>query len=164
MSSGNLYRTSPSKEALVEGLCARNQQEQIARFTHLADSDSGFAAVTEGLRKHIAALQARRQARLIVEIWTEAARIPAIAAMSGAIAAGILSQIEFIKIAKKRGKAASIDAATAARFIFAHADSLLKRLPLEPDFDAEGETGLTFLLFKALCSGAVVVVGAEQLQ
>jgi AcrR family transcriptional regulator len=44
MSAGNLYRTFPSKEAIVEGLCSRDQQERIDNFAHLADTGSVFAA------------------------------------------------------------------------------------------------------------------------
>src|SRR5271166_7179725 len=72
MSAGNLYRTFPSKEAIVEGLCARDQQERIANFAHIADADSIFAALSEGLREHIA-FRSRQKATLIVEIWAEAA-------------------------------------------------------------------------------------------
>ena len=53
MSADNLYRTFPSKEATVEGLCPRDQQERIASFVHLADSDSVFVAIAAGLRAHI---------------------------------------------------------------------------------------------------------------
>ncbi len=84
MSADNLYRTFPSKEATVEGLCPRDQQERIASFVHLADSDSVFVAIAAGLRAHIE-LRSRQKPTLIVEIWAEAQRNPAIAAMSRAV-------------------------------------------------------------------------------
>ncbi len=107
MSAGNLYRTFPSKEAIVEGLCARDQQERVTNFVNAAEAESVFAAFSQGLREHIA-LRSRRKATLIVEIWAEAAHNPAIAAMSLAIDAEILRQIErMIDMAKQRGEAAA---------------------------------------------------------
>src|SRR5271157_6320081 len=52
MSAGNLYRTFPSKEAIVEGLCARDQQERAANFAKVAEVESVMAAFAAGLRKH----------------------------------------------------------------------------------------------------------------
>ena len=138
MSAGNLYRTFPSKEAIVEGLCACDQQERAASFAKAAEAQSIFAAFAVGLRQHIA-LRPRQKATLIVEIWAEGARNPAIAAMSRAVDADILAQIErMIDIAKARGEAAAaVDSAAVARFIFTYVGGLLKRLACEPDFDAE---------------------------
>jgi len=155
MSAGNLYRTFPSKEAIVEGLCARDQQERIANFAHIADSDSIFAAFEAGLREHIA-LRSRQKVTLIVEIWAEAQRNPAVAAMSRSVDADVLKQIELmIAIAKDRGEAdPSVDSAFVARFIFTYVGGLLKRLALEPDFDAEAEAAQAFALFKSFCQGA----------
>src|SRR5271166_1494224 len=67
MSAGNLYRTFPSKEAIVAGLCERDQQERIANFAHIADSGSVFAAFGAALRDYIAS-RSRQKASLIVEI------------------------------------------------------------------------------------------------
>jgi AcrR family transcriptional regulator len=162
MSAGNLYRTFPSKEAIVEGLCACDQEERAANFARAAEAQSIFAAFAAGLRQHIA-LRPRKKATLIVEIWSEAARNPAIAAMSGAIDAQILKQIEhLIEIAKERGEAAaSVDPAAVARFIFTYVGGLLKRLACEPDFDAEAEAEQAFGLFKALCKGELAPFGME---
>ncbi len=106
MSAGNLYRTFPSKEAIVEGLCARDQQERIANFAHLADSDSIFAAFGAALRDHIAS-RSRHKASLLVEIWAEAQRNPAVSKMSRDVDADVLRQIErMIEFAKAKGEAA----------------------------------------------------------
>jgi TetR/AcrR family transcriptional regulator, repressor for uid operon len=162
MSAGNLYRTFPSKEAIVEGLCARDQQERIANFAHLADSDSIHAAFGAALRDHIAS-RSRQKASLIVEIWAEAQRNPAVAAMSREVDADVLRQIErMIAMAKEKGEAAtSVDAASVARFVFTYVGGLLKRLALEPDFDAEAEAERALALFKSLCNGALAPAGTE---
>jgi TetR/AcrR family transcriptional regulator, repressor for uid operon len=162
MSAGNLYRTFPSKEAIVEGLCSRDQQERAASFAKAAEAASIFAAFAAGLRQHIA-LRPRQKATLIVEIWAEGARNPAIAAMSRAVDADILARLErMIDIAKAKGEAAaSVDSAAVARFLFTYVGGLLKRLACEPGFEAEAEAEQAFLLFKALCEGALAPLGME---
>ena len=162
MSAGNLYRTFPSKEAIVEGLCARDQQERAAKFARAAEEESVMAAFKAGLREHVAS-KPRAKVTLILDIWAEAARNPTIAAMSRAVDDEILKQIEaMIDIAKARGEAAaSADSARLARFIFTYVGGLLKRLALEPDFDAVSEAEQAFALFKSLCEGALVPAGGR---
>ena len=163
MSAGNLYRTFPSKEAIMEGLCARDQAERAANFAKAAELESVMTAFAAALREHVAE-RPPAKATLIVEIWAEAARNPAIAAMSRAVDAEILKQIEaMIDIAKARGQAnPSVDSAFIARFIFTYVGGLLKRLALEADFDAEAEAAQAFALFKSLCDGALVHDAGEK--
>ena len=105
MSAGNLYRTFPSKESIVEGLCARDQQERIDSFVRFAEEGSVFAAFEAGLREHFAT-RTRDKARLVLEVWAEGARNPTIAAMSLAVDADIVGKISHvIRIAKERGQA-----------------------------------------------------------
>jgi TetR/AcrR family transcriptional repressor of uid operon len=162
MSAGNLYRTFSSKEAVVEGLCARDQQERIDNFVSIAEEGSVFAAFEAGLSEHFAT-RTRNKARLLVEIWAEAARNPAIAAMSLSVDADIIGKItHVIRLAKERGEAASdIDPEAVARFMFTYFAGLLKRQTLEPAFDCEAEIRRTLGLLKALCSGAVSTDGRE---
>ena len=159
MSAGNLYRTFPSKEAIVEGLCRRDRQQQAADFAHLAEAKDVFAAVAEGLKEHVA-FKPRRKLTLIVEIWAEAARNPAIAAITRALDADVVTKIErVVEIAKARGEAApSLEAGAVARFFFTYVGGLIKRLALEPDLDREAEAARAADLFKALCKGALAQV------
>src|SRR6201996_51084 len=74
MSAGNLYRTFPSKEAIVEGLCELDQAELAQAFAELmADNRQIMQAVCCGMRKHVLA-KSPEKARLLVEIWAEAGR------------------------------------------------------------------------------------------
>ena len=162
MSAGNLYRTFPSKEAIVEGLCARDQQERAARFAKAAKVESVMAAFAVGLGEHITQ-QPRAKARLLVEIWSEAARNSVIAAMSRDVDAEIRKQIEaMIDIAKGRGEAhPSVDSAFVARFVFTYVGGLLKRFALEPEFDPEAEAAQAFSLIKSLCEGGLTPAAGE---
>ena len=165
MSAGNLYRTFPSKEAIVEGLCARDQQERIDSFVSIAEGGSVFAAFEAGLHEHFAS-RTRDKARLLVEIWAEAARNPAIASMSLGVDADIIGKIaHVIQLAKDRGEAApAIDPRAIARLMFTYFGGLLKRQAIEPDFDPDDEIARALGLFKALCSGALNARALESSQ
>src|SRR5579871_5683825 len=156
MSAGNLYRTFPSKVAIVEGLCARDQQERIDSFVSIAQGGSVFGAFEAGLREHFAS-RTPDKARLALEIWAEGARNPAIAALSLAVDADIIAKIaRVVQLAKDRGEAApGIDAHAIARFMFTYFGGLLKRQALEPDFEAESEIARALALVRALCSGSL---------
>lgn len=156
MSAGNLYRSFPSKEAIVEGLCARDQRERAANFAKATKVESVMAAFEAALREHIAE-QPRAKATLLVEIWSETARNPVIGAISRAVDAEILKQIEaMIDIAKAHGEAdPAVDSAAVARFVFTYVGGLLKRLALEPDFDSKAEAAQAFQLIKSLCEGGL---------
>ena len=162
MSAGNLYRTFPSKEAIVEGLCTRDQQERMTSFANLAESASILESFGGALREHVAS-KTRHKARMLVEIWAEAGRNPAVAAIALGVDANVLRQIEcLIAIARERGETTpDIDPAAVARFIFTYVGGLLKRLALEPDFDAEAEADKAFAFFKAMCGGAFAPAGTE---
>ena len=63
MSAGNLYRTFPSKEAIVEDLCAIDQAESARAFADLLAADRGIVeAMCAGLREHVSGGRARRPA------------------------------------------------------------------------------------------------------
>ena len=161
MSAGNLYRYFPSKEAIVEGLCAVDQAGRARAFAELmAHNGNIMEAISAGLREHVLGRPAEK-ARMIVEIWAEAARNPAVDAITRSIDSDVLAKIEhLIFIAKERGEASpAVDAASVARFFFTYVGGLMKRLALEPDLDAEAETARASELFIALCKGALAPIG-----
>src|SRR5271154_2854092 len=81
-SAGNLYRSFPSKEAIVEGLCELDQARRAESFAAFADLMARDGDLTEamrkGLREHVFG-KLPGKARLIVEIWAEAGRNPRVA-------------------------------------------------------------------------------------
>ncbi len=157
MSAGNLYRYFPSKEAIVEGLCAVDQEKRARGFAELmADNRNIMEALCAGLRKHVLA-KPPEKARLIVEIWAEAGRNPRVAEITRAIDADVLAGLERLMDAAKAGGAASsgLDSRFGARFFFTFVAGLFKRIAIEADFDRDAETAMAVGVLKALFAGAL---------
>lgn len=157
MSAGNLYRYFPSKEAIVEGLCAVDQAERARAFAELlADSRNILEAICAGLRKHVLA-KPPEKARLIVEIWAEAGRNPRVAAITRAIDADVLAGLVRLMDAAKAGGAASqkLDSRFGARFFLTFVAGIFKRIAIEPDFDPNVETPMAVGVLEALFAGAL---------
>jgi TetR/AcrR family transcriptional regulator, repressor for uid operon len=157
MSAGNLYRYFPSKEAIVEQLCAFDQEEGAAAFAEIAAAGRGlFPAMAAGLRDHVVA-RPPEKARMIVEIWAEAGRNARVAALTRAIDADVLGKIEGLMEAAKAVGAAvpTLDSRFAARLLFTFVAGLFRRIATEPDFDRTAETAMAYGLLRAVLTGAV---------
>jgi TetR/AcrR family transcriptional regulator, repressor for uid operon len=157
MSAGNLYRYFPSKEAIVEGLCALDQEKRAQAFAALmADHGNIRQALCAALREHVLE-RPTEKARLIVEIWAEAGRNPRVAAITQAIDRDVLAGLERLMDEAKAGGAASprLDARFGARFFFTFVAGLFKRMAIESDFDPNVETPMAVGVLKALFDGAL---------
>src|SRR3984885_12529300 len=157
MSAGNLYRTFPSKEAMVEGLCELDQVELAQAFAELmADNLHIAEAMRCGLRKHVLA-KPPEKARLLVEIWAEAGRNPRVAQLTRAIDAEVRARVEgLMDAAKAAGVAApDLDSRFGARFFVTFVAGLFKRMAIEADFDPKAETPMAIGVLKALLAGAL---------
>jgi AcrR family transcriptional regulator len=155
MSAGNLYRYFPSKDAIVEGLCAVDQEGRARAFAELmADNRDIMQAMCAGLRRHVLD-KPPEKARLIVEIWTEAGRNPRVAALSRQIDADVLAGVEKLMDAAKAAGVASprLDSRFGARFFFTFVAGLFKRIAVESDFDPEAEAPVAIGVLKALFAG-----------
>ncbi|MFI4997230.1 MAG: TetR/AcrR family transcriptional regulator [Hyphomicrobiales bacterium] len=156
MSPGNLYRYFRSKEAIVEGLCARDQRERATAFAAFAEAGSITTAMARGIRKNLLG-KPREKMQMILEIWAEAGRNPAIASMCGAIDADVRQGlIRLVETAKAKGQASeALDAEFAARVMITMVLGLFKRRAHEADFDGESELALALGTFAALFDGAI---------
>jgi TetR/AcrR family transcriptional repressor of uid operon len=157
MSAGNLYRTFPSKEAIVEGLCELDQVEMAQAFAELMVDNLHIAeAMRCGLRKHVLA-KPPAKARLLIEIWAEAGRNPRVAQLTRAIDAEVRARVEgLMDAAKAAGVASSdLDSRFGARFFVTFVAGLFKRIALEDDFDLEAEAPMAIGGLKALLAGAL---------
>jgi AcrR family transcriptional regulator len=156
MSAGNLYRYFPSKEALVEGICAIDQRERAAAFKSLAASEDILGVLSLMLSEHVLN-KPRHKMLMVLEIGAEAARNPRIAAMSRAIDAEVLEGLAgLIEAAKASGQAvATLDSPLAARFMFTFVSGLMRRRALESDFDVPAAAAMTMGMVRALFAGAI---------
>ncbi len=163
MSPGNLYRYFPSKEAIVQELCAREQAERARSFAAFAQADSVIAAMAEGLRKNLLE-KPREKMQMILEIWAEAGRNPAIAALCGAIDANVHAGLTgLVEAAKGKGEAVGdLDADFAARVMITVVVGLFKRRAHETDFDGERELALALGVFVALFRGEISPFSAAE--
>ncbi len=160
MSAGNLYRYFPSKESIVEALCAIDREGGAEALAELLAPDRDIAeAVYAGLRDQVL-MKPREKARMIVEIWAEAGRNARVAEMTRALDADVLGKLEqVIDRAKAAGFASSaVDSRLAARFFLTFVAGLFKRIATEPDFDRTAETAASFGVLKALFAGALAPV------
>jgi len=116
MSPGNLYRYFRSKEAIVKGLCAQDQEERAQAFAMLAQSGNVIAAMAAGIRDKLLN-EPREKMQMVLEIWAEAGRNPTIAGLCGAIDEDVRQGLtKLIGTAKARGETAdSVDPAFVAR-------------------------------------------------
>lgn len=80
MSSPNIYRYFPSKEALVLGLGEREHRRGMYVFEPLDEPEAGLDAFMTVFERYFAELR-REWAILSVEFWLEATRNPALAAI-----------------------------------------------------------------------------------
>ena len=78
MSPGALYRYFPSKEAIVEAICAADRRENAACFDGMLDNPSVVDGVVEAAMVHIRHLHEAGKAPLFAEIRAESLRNPAI--------------------------------------------------------------------------------------
>jgi AcrR family transcriptional regulator len=156
MSAGNLYRYFPSKEAIVEELCAFEHAERVEIFTTIAKGGDLREAIAGSLREHVFA-RPPEKARMIMEIWAEAGRNPRVAAITRAVDDDVLAGLERVMTAAKLagGAAASLDPAFAAKVMFTFVAGLFKRLALESSIDREAEAAMAMGILGSLFSGAL---------
>ncbi len=156
MSAGNLYRYFPSKEAIVEGLCAADQVERAEVFCNLTGHGDLRSAMRAGLRDNVLKRSPER-ARLILEIWAESGRNPRVAEFTRKLDEDIVQGlVDLVEVAKANGVAAQgLDARFAARVMFTLVAGLFKRIALEPTFDVEAESAAVLGVFAGLFDGAL---------
>lgn len=154
MSPGNLYRYFPSKDAIVAGLCECDQDELADDFADLAAAGDIVEAIERMLHKLLVE-EPRDGLQLMVEIWAESARNPAIAAIQSKADALVRERLRAtVEAARRHGAAApDIDADFATRALMTIGAGLFKRRVLEPDFDGEVEIAVAVRLIEAVFRG-----------
>src|SRR5262245_35543941 len=156
MSPGNLYRYFRSKEAIVAGLCARDQETLAENVRTLLSCGDPLSGIELMLRQHLVN-EPRERFQMIVEIWAEASRNPAIAELCIGIDSHVrrgLAQV--IDSAKNLGIApANIDTDFVVRTMVTIVIGLFKRRAHEPEFKGEAELALALAVIKAAIRGEI---------
>jgi TetR/AcrR family transcriptional repressor of uid operon len=162
MSPGNLYRYFPSKDALVAGLCERDRVGLSREFMALGEAGGDFLAAFRALgRKHFEESNAAK-AKLCLEIWAEATRNPAIAALQADFDRTLVDQLAAtFERAKEAGRVhPTVNARAVASIVSKLGDGLFVRRAVAADFDPDREIGEVFALIEALLEGTIVIPGA----
>ncbi len=156
MSPGNLYRYFPSKDALVAGLCERDRASLTQEFQDIREAPDFLGAFKELGRRHFEDA-GRDKAKLCLEIWAEATRNPAIAALQTEFDLGFAEQMAATFEAAKQAGAIhpEVDARFVASIISKLADGLFVRRAVASDFDPEREIAEAFAVIGALLQGTV---------
>ncbi len=117
MSAGNVYRYFPSKDAVVEGLVARDRAEVAAGFERLSPADPA-GSLAALVRRQVLGC-GRETAVLRLEICAEATRNPAIAGVMDAFEAEVMASLVafFEAAAAARGTAGPADPRALAELV-----------------------------------------------
>jgi AcrR family transcriptional regulator len=156
MSPGNLYRYFPSKEAIVAGLCARDQEELAENVRTLVACGDPLRGIEMMLRAHLLE-EPRARFQMIVEIWAEATRKPEIAELCRGIDTHVrhgLAQV--VESAKRTGAApADVDIDFVVRTIMTIVTGLFKRRAHELEFNGDAELALALAVIGAAMRGQI---------
>jgi len=157
MSTGNLYRYFPSKDAIVAGLCERDRAGLFAEFAAMRGTGGSFMQAFRALgERHFDEL-GRDKAKLCLEIWAEATRNPAIAAMQTDFDRSFEDQlVSAFEAARDAGEIApGLDLRAIASIVGKLGDGLFVRRAVASDFDPRREVAEVFAVICALMQGAV---------
>jgi TetR/AcrR family transcriptional regulator, repressor for uid operon len=156
MSAGNLYRYFPSKESIVEALCNCDAEERARHFAEVAQHGDVLGLAAFAIREKLLGKPIEKT-RMILEIWSEAAHNPKIAAISRAMDENVRAGlIALFTAAKARGEIdASVEPEFAARLMITMVSGLFKRRALEPSLDVDSEAAMTLGVLTALFKGAI---------
>lgn len=156
MSPANIYRYFTSKDALIAGMTERDRARILQDFAAIHDAPDMLSALEGLARKHLID-EPCGGAVMALEIWSEAARNPAVGAMirgiEGAVHEGLCDVL--LKLKQQGGVADGVVLDTVARLIGTLVDGLFKRRALEPDFDGEWAVQTVLATTRAALAGQI---------
>lgn len=163
MSPANIYRYFDSKDAIVAGLAERDRADLAADMASAAEADDLIAAFGRIAAKHLVEAPPAKAA-LCLEIWAEATRNPAVAALCLQFEREVQEHlVRLLRAARAQGGVApGVDLAALARLIVTLADGLFKRRALEPDFSGAAETAMLLAVVGAALRGDLPLPAAAQ--
>jgi AcrR family transcriptional regulator len=158
MSPANIYRYFTSKDALIAGMTERDRARILQDFAGIHDAPDMLSALEGLARKHLID-EPCGGAVMALEIWSEAARNPAVGVMirgiEGAVHEGLCDVL--LKLKQQGGVATGVELDTVARLIGTLVDGLFKRRALEPDFDGEWAVQTVLATTRAALAGQITI-------
>jgi AcrR family transcriptional regulator len=141
MSAGNLYRYFPSKDAVVEGLCAADMADLAASFGALSTADDPMAALAALAQRHLVE-EPVENAILNLEIWGEAVRSERIRHHVHGVERDIRGWLtaHLHEMQRRQVAVATLDVEAVVDHILTLADGIIVRRARDPGFDAARAT------------------------
>jgi AcrR family transcriptional regulator len=156
MVPGNLYRYFPSKNAIIAGLVERDRAEIAADFATLSNAENLMAAFEQLGRKHFID-QPRMKAVIALQIWSEAALDPEIAAHVSAVQSEVRNGIRnVLSRARDTGEIhQDVEVEALTHLIITLSDGMIRRRAMDVDFHSQGEIENNLCIIGAVLSGAI---------
>ncbi len=156
MVPGNLYRYFPSKNAIIAGLVERDRAEIAADFATLSNAENLMAAFEQLGRKHFID-QPHMKAVIALQIWSEAALDPEIAAHVSAVQSEVRNGIRnVLSRARDTGEIhQDVEVEALTHLIITLSDGMIRRRAMDVDFHSQGEIENNLCIIGAVLSGAI---------
>ncbi len=147
MSAGNLYRYFPSKDALIEGLCARDMDDAAKGFAQVRGTSDKLGALEQLMTFHLCR-RPREDYALWIETLAESGRNAAIAKVARGIHDFVVASVaEILRAAAGPGSKA--DTQRLALFLAAAFDGLVMQIVRVPSYDPAPDIALIMRLLRA---------------
>lgn len=163
MSPGNLYRYFPSKDAIIAGIVERDRAQIGRDFAKLPAAGDFLASFTQFGRRHFEDRETREKATLCLEIWAEATRNPAVAALNADFKHDVRGRlVGLFAAAKDRGALpAKVDVEAAAGMVVTLVNGLFVRRALGADAEYRRDVAHAFAVIEAILDGRVCLASAD---
>ncbi len=156
MVPGNLYRYFPSKNAIILGLVERDRTDIAADFAALSAAQNLMTAFEQLGRKHFID-QPREKAVIALQIWSEAALDPEIAAQVTAFQTDVRTGIRGVLLkARETGEIhPDVDVEALTQLIITLSDGMIRRRAIDRDIHSYGEVENNLCVIGAVLNGTV---------
>jgi len=156
MVPGNLYRYFPSKNAIILGLVERDRAEIAADFATLSTAQNLMTAFERLGRKHFID-QPREKAVIALQIWSEAALDPEIAAQVTAVQTDVRIGIRGVLLkAREMGEIhPNVDVEALTQLIITLSDGMIRRRAMDGDIHSYDEVENNLCVIGAVLNGTI---------